>query len=79
MKAIRIKMTDSAGLSCVWTVRRFERAWNCGGNLKTAQHISGWSFTDHEGYERCSEGNWLALVDMFRLVAGNYGLTTNIS
>lgn len=79
MKAIRIKMTASDGLSCFWTVRRIERAWNCGGTLKKARRISGWSFTDHEGCERFCEGNWMALVDMFRLVAGNYGFTTNIS
>ena len=79
VKAVRIKMTGSDGLSCFWTVRRFQRSWNCGGNLKTAKLISGWSFTDHEGCERCLEGDWFALVDMFCLVATNYGLKTNIS
>ena len=77
-KAIRIKLTDAAGTPYFWTVRAGK--WhNCGGNLPRAKWITGWSYTDHEGYERIAEGNWLALVDAFRLTADNYGFTTNIS
>lgn len=79
MKAIRIKMTDGQGFYCFWTVRRVEQTWLCGGNLKVSRRTSGWSFTDHEGCERFAEGNWQELVEMFKMVASNYGLKTNIS
>ncbi len=79
MKAVKIKMTDSTGNVFFWTVRYVARAFNCGGKLKKARHISGWSYTDHEGYERFSEGNWIELVANFKLTAENYGFTTNIS
>jgi hypothetical protein len=74
-KAIRIKMSDGSH----WTVRRVPRAYNCGGNLPKARIISGWEFEDHTGYTRFSEGSWMELVAMFRLVSENHGLTSNIS
>lgn len=78
-RPFRIKLTDDAGQSYHWTVRHYTRAWLCGDRLTKGRYSSGWAYTDHDGVERCVEGNWLALVDAFRLTATNYGFTTNIS
>lgn len=77
MKTIMIRLTDETGNIYKWTVRHLVAT-----NLTLGQKpkkIAGWSFTDHEGYERFAEGNWMDLVAKFRLVAENYGLTSNIS
>ena len=79
MKPKRVTMTDADGKKYFWKFARFERAWNCGGNLKKGRPISGWSFTDHDGIERSVEGNWGDLVAAFKLTAENYGFTCNIS
>ncbi len=78
-KAMRIKMTHKDGTEYYWTVRRFEDVWNCGGNLPRGRYISGWEFEDHEGCVRCFEGNWVNFVPLLRLVADNYGMTTQLS
>ncbi len=41
--------------------------------------VHGWAFTDHEGYERFCEGNWIDFVPYFRMIADNYGLVTTLS
>lgn len=79
MKTIRIKMTDNANGVCFWTIQRIPRAFNCGDSLKRSRYVSGWSWTDHDGYERFSEGNWLELVTSFLRCAANYGFTCNLS
>lgn len=77
-KAFRVKMTDTSDSSIYyWTVRSFKNATNIVLGRKPRK-ISGWLYIDHEGYQRNVEGNWLELVDHFRLVASNYGLTSNI-
>lgn len=76
---MRIKMTDDDGNIYHWSVKSFKMAWNCGGTLKKGRYISGWSFIDHDGVERCSEGNWNNLVEMFKRTATNYGFACNIS
>ncbi len=79
VKPIRIKMLDaSTNQSVIWTIFKSNRQWNVTSGKKS-HYVSGWSFRDHEGYERFVEGNWLALVDHFRLVADNYGFQTSIS
>ncbi len=65
MKSMRIKMVYSDGTVYFWTVRRDPR--------------TSWEFTDHDGYTRVVGGNWLNFVPRFRLVAENYGMTTDIS
>lgn len=79
-KAMQIKLTDDTGNIYRWTIHRVPRAINCLG-ASGIRVISGWEYTDHEGYARFSEGNWGDLVSSFRMTAGNYGLTpmTNIS
>jgi hypothetical protein len=76
--AIRIKMTDNLGQVFWWTVQRQPDAVQVGVGSKPRK-CPGWMFRDHEGCERFSEGNWLALVGMFREVAANYDLATTIS
>lgn len=78
-KAMQIRMKDETGNEYRWTVRSFQRAWNCGGHIAKPRYISGWSYTDHEGCTRSVEGNWLDLVAAFRLTSENYGLTSTIS
>lgn len=76
-KAMRIKMAHTDGEQVHWTVCSYS-----GINLvlgQKARKIRGWSFTDHEGYDRVVEGNWFDLVAHFRLVAANYGFTSTIS
>lgn len=68
---LQIRLSDSNGKLYRWTIRRMPRAVNClAGKTRI---ISGWQFTDHDGYERFSEGNWLDLVSMVKLTAENYG------
>jgi hypothetical protein len=76
-KSIRFKMTDKEGQVCHWNAERFT-----GQNLtlgRRPRQVSGWSYTDHEGYQRNVEGNWLDLVAAFKLTADNYGFSTTIS
>lgn len=65
-KAIRIQMTYRDGKIYHWTVRR-------------APTLRGWEYTDHEGYTRFAQGNWLNLVSRFRATAANYGMSCEIS
>lgn len=66
-------MTDENGNVFYWTFFRLEKVWS------GKRTISGWAFKDHEGYERFQEGNWHNFVPYFRMVAENYGLTTQLS
>lgn len=59
-KAMKIRLQYKDGSIYNWTIRKAS---------------GGWEFTDHENYTRHSEGNWLALVSKFKLVAENYGMT----
>jgi hypothetical protein len=72
MKTLAIRLSDENGKIYRWTVSRVPRAINC--LLGASRVISGWQFTDHEGYVRFSEGNWLDLVAHFKATADNYGL-----
>ncbi len=76
-KAIAVRMQDSDGKVYRWSVTREPRAYNCNGSK--SRFVSGWNYTDHEGYTRFSEGNWMDLVAAFRATAENYGFKTNIS
>lgn len=67
-------MTDADGNSFRWTIRKIQTY-----NTNIKRLVNGWSFTDHDGYERTIEGNWFDLVESFRMVANNYGFKTNIS
>ena len=79
MKVIRVRLTDKQDRSIkIWTVRYVAGATNIVLGQKPRK-INGWSITDHDGYERFSEGNWAALVPYFHMVADNYGFTTNLS
>jgi hypothetical protein len=62
MKTIAIRLQDSNGQFYRWTIQ-YVKQWR------------GWQFTDHEGYTRFAEGNWLDLVSRFKGTAANYGLT----
>jgi len=76
MKALTIRMTDSAGTVYRWTIQRVPRAINLGaGNGPIGRVITGWEYTDHEGYTRFSEGNWFDLVGAVKRTIENYGLT----
>jgi hypothetical protein len=70
-KPIRIRLSDKAGKAYHWTIQRVPRSVNC--LIGNTRIISGWKFTDHDGYERFAEGTWRDLVAMFRTVAENYG------
>ena len=71
-------MTDADGKKYKWTVQSFKNATNVVLGKKP-RLISGWSYTDHEGYTRCVEGNWIDLVGAFDLTATNYGFRHNLS
>jgi len=73
MTTMAIRLSDETGKIYRWNIERVPRAVNC--TYPKIRVISGWQFTDHDGYIRFAEGNWLDLVAMFRLVATNYGLT----
>lgn len=74
MKAIQIRLSDESGKVYRWSIHRVPRACNvvCG---RPNRIISGWQFEDHDGYARFAEGNWLDLVAMVKMVAGNYGFS----
>jgi hypothetical protein len=72
MKPMRIELTVKNPMSgdphrLIWRVQREDRS------------PRGWTFWDHEGYERFVPGNWNMLVDRVQLTAENYGCTTRIS
>lgn len=74
-QAIRVRLEDSEGKVYRWTIKRVPRAVNLILGHKP-RVVSGWEFTDHEGYTRFAEGNWRDLVAHFHAVAENYGLRT---
>lgn len=73
-QSISIRLADDTGKVYRWTIYRIPRAINCTLGKRT-RVVSGWEFTDHEGYARFAEGNWRDLVAMFHATASNYGLT----
>ena len=73
MKTISIRLADENGKVYRWTIRRVPRVMNC--TYPKSRILTGWEFVDHNGYARFSEGSWLDLVPMVRLVAENYGLS----
>ena len=73
MKPIAIRLQDETGKLYRWTIQRVPRAINC--HIGHSRVWSGWQFTDHEGYTRNAEGNWLDLIPRVRGTAENYGLT----
>lgn len=62
-KAIGVRLQDENGKVVVWTVKRDPRP------------PATWDFVDHEGYRRCVEGNWFALVHRLKATAENYNMT----
>ena len=72
MKPIQIRLADNQGREYRWHISYAPSRTVIG--LGKPHKVNGWEFTDHEGYTRFSEGNWLALVYLFKLVADNYGL-----
>lgn len=88
MKVIKIKLLDENDNTYFWRVWR-ENAVQVGRGLSVTpgrehialkpRNLSGWTFKDHEGYERFSEGNWQVLVTSVHQVAKNYGLRTKLS
>ncbi len=78
MKNMRIKLTDSSGQTYHWSVQRVPRACNCICG-RPNRIVSGWQYTDHDGYARFAEGTWRELVAAFQMTAENYGFTSNLS
>ena len=73
MKHLDIRLKDMDGKLYRWTIKHEPRLVCC--ELGKRQRIvSGWTYTDHEGYSRFSEGAWNHLVSAFKLTAENYGL-----
>lgn len=72
-KPIAIRLQDDSGTVVRWTIQHVPRTINCTLGQKT-RVVTGWQFTDHEGYARFAEGNWRDLVAMFHATAQNYGL-----
>lgn len=76
MKAIRVKLSSKDHIEH-WTVRHVA-AVNCTLGRKP-RRVQGWQIESADGCLRFCEGNWTALVPYFHLIAGNYGLTSNLS
>lgn len=62
MKLITVRLQDENGKIVRWSIRR------------DARPVATWDYTDHEGYKRCVEGNWLDLVWRVKRTAENYNL-----
>jgi hypothetical protein len=77
MKPMKIKMTDSNGNIYYWHINYSECTWL--REYDKPKKVKGWSFRDHDGYERYFEGTWNDFVPYFNLIAKNYGFTCNIS
>ena len=77
-KTIKVKMTDETGNVYFWIVKSFT-AISVGAGMRKPRKIRGWSFEDHEGITRNSEGNWTEFVPFFHLIASNYGFQTVLS
>jgi len=71
---MKLLMTDNTGERFTWTVSE-RRKYSQGPR----HHFQGYSFTDHEGYERIVEGNWKNLVSDLQYTANNYGLSCILS
>ncbi len=69
-KPMLIPMHDTDGQTFTWRVERSPKDHRIG---------AGWTFTDHEGYERWGGTNWAELRDRFDGVAQNYGFTHKLS
>jgi hypothetical protein len=72
MKTMSIRLQDETGQIYKWTIKHIPRVINCTIGRKT-RVLTGWEFTDHDGYARFAEGNWQDLVSMFKNTAENYG------
>ncbi len=72
MKAIRIRLSDADGKLYHWTITRVPRVYNV--TLGHGRVISGWEYTDQDGYARFSEGTWIDMVPRFKATVENYGL-----
>lgn len=79
MKACRFKLTDAQGKAYYWSLKYFPRVMRCGGRLERSTYEPMWILTDHEGYERGIERNWLDTVPRVRQVAEGYGFSTTLS
>ena len=73
MTATTIRLKDADGAVYKWTLRHVPKLYNM--LLGQSRVISGWEYTDHEGYTRFSEGIWEDAVADVKLTASNYGLT----
>lgn len=78
MKTMKIKMACCDGSFTHWTVLRVSGITNIALDRKSRK-VSGWSIFDESGYERFIEGNWSDLVAAFKLISGNFGMTSTIS
>ncbi|MDE1767486.1 MAG: hypothetical protein KGI27_14620, partial [Thaumarchaeota archaeon] len=56
-KTIVIRLQDENQKIYRWSISRGPRAVNLGTGLHRVVH--GWQFTDHDGYSRFVEGNWI--------------------
>lgn len=70
----RFKVTAENGQTFTWSFVRLERVCSTLG-----RRLDGWELVTHDGCERFSEGGWVDFVPFVRLVASNYGFTTNLS
>lgn len=70
-KSMRITLKDENNKHYHWTIKHEPRSCCC--MLGSGHYVSGWVYTDHDGCERFSEGNWLNLVSHFKTTASNYG------
>jgi hypothetical protein len=70
----RFKVTDDAGKAYMWSFQYLAGVYSTLG-----RRMNGWLLVTHDGCERFSEGNWIGFVPFVRLVAGNYGMETDIS
>jgi hypothetical protein len=69
---VQIRLADETGKILRWNISRVPHAINffIGGS----KIVSGWEFSDHDGYVRFAEGNWRNVVPLIRSVAENYNL-----
>lgn len=72
---VRFPVLLSCGRRVHWTLQRYARVMGVGG----APSGPMWTLTDHDGYERGLESNWISSVAAARQIVSNYGGTCLLS
>ncbi len=75
---MEIRMTAQNGTRYKWSIGKRQKYTNLVAGRKP-RNFFGWSFIDHEGYERIVEGNWKTLISEFHETASRYGLECVLS